>query len=585
MMEDPSFKSPLTVRYCINKINQNKFLLLSIQRDFVWKPRQVIELFDSLLQGYPINSFLFWQVDGHNIRDFQYYKFIKDYNEHERTHNEGTTPLQDDDFIVVLDGQQRLTALYMGLVGSYAYKVKYRRYDDTKSYPERRLYLNLLYSPEESETDQKFDLKFLTNEEVDRTKDGEKWFKVGDVLDFKGPEDIDSWLEKNGLVQNKHSRYYLEKLYNVINKEEVIYYYLDTSKDMDRVLKIFVRLNSAGTTLSHSDLLLSIVIAQWENRDVRREITNFVDELNKIGGRFSFNKDFVLKAALVLSDINDIAFKVDNFTIDNIKTIERNWVQIKEAIRISVNLVSKFGYNGQTLSSANALIPIAYFILKKNNPPNFLDSSYYTKERENIKKWLVRALLKQQFSGAPDNVLRKTREIIKSHEDGFPLDDLIKKFEGSNKSLDLTSENIDNLLNYEYGNKHLFTIMSLIYFDFNYSDRTFHIDHIFPKKFFTENKMKELGVSEEDRAKFYLNMNVVGNLQLLPGTQNEEKSAKDFLEWLYSTYPNKERRNRFLDDHLIPNDDNDLQFRNFLAFLKNRNQMIKERLKQTLNIT
>jgi len=585
MMEDPSFKSPLTVRYCINKINQNKFLLLSIQRDFVWKPRQVIDLFDSLLQGYPINSFLFWQVDGHNMRAFQYYKFIKDYNEHERTHNEGTTPLQDDDFIVVLDGQQRLTALYMGLVGSYAYKVKYRRYDDTKSYPERRLYLNLLYSPEESETDQKFDLKFLMNDEADRTKDGEKWFKVGDVLDFKGPEDIDSWLEKNGLVQNKHSRYYLEKLYNVINKEEVIYYYLDTSKDMDRVLKIFVRLNSAGTTLSHSDLLLSIVIAQWENRDVRREITNFVDELNKIGGRFSFNKDFVLKAALVLSDINDIAFKVDNFTIDNIKTIERNWVQIKEAIRISVNLVSKFGYNGQTLSSANALIPIAYFILKKNNPPNFLDSSYYTKERENIKKWLVRALLKQQFSGAPDNVLRKTREIIKSHEDGFPLDDLIKKFEGSNKSLDLTSENIENLLNYEYGNKHLFTIMSLIYFDFNYSDRTFHIDHIFPKKFFTENKMKELGVSEEDRAKFYLNMNVVGNLQLLRGTQNEEKSAKDFLKWLNSAYPNKEMRDRFLDENLIPNDDNDLQFRNFLTFLEKRKQMIRERLKQTLNIT
>jgi len=443
----------------------------------------------------------------------------------------------------------------------------------------------LLYSPEEPETDQKFDLKFLTNDEADRTKDGEKWFKVGDVLDFKGPEDIDSWLEKNGLVQNKHSRDYLKKLYDVINKEEVIYYYLDKSKDMDRVLDIFVRLNSAGTTLSHSDLLLSIVIAQWENRDVRREITNFVDELNKIGGRFSFNKDFVLKAALVLSDINDIAFKVDNFTFDNIETIERNWVQIKEAIRISVNLVSKFGYNGQTLSSANALIPIAYFILKKNNPPNFLDSLYYMKERENIKKWLVRALLKQQFSGAPDNVLRKTREIIKSHEDGFPLDDLIKEFEGSNKSLDLTYESIDNLLNYEYGNNHLFSIMSLIFPYFDYSGNTFHIDHIFPKKFFTENKMTELGVSKEDQAKFYLNMNVVGNLQLLQGTQNEEKSAQDFLEWLNSTYPNKEMRNRFLDDHLIPNDDNDLQFRNFLTFLEDRKQMIKERLKQTLNIT
>ncbi|MDR1617615.1 MAG: DUF262 domain-containing protein, partial [Treponema sp.] len=44
----------------LKNINQNKIILPSIQRDFVWTKQQVVALFDSIMLGYPISTFLFW---------------------------------------------------------------------------------------------------------------------------------------------------------------------------------------------------------------------------------------------------------------------------------------------------------------------------------------------------------------------------------------------------------------------------------------------------------------------------------------------------------------------------------------------
>ena len=122
-------------------------------------------------------------------------------------------------------------------------------------------------------------------------------------------------------------------------------------------------MNSGGTKLSYSDLLLSIATAQWKNKDARQEIIKFVDEINQIGDGFRFDKDFVLKACLVLCDFKDIAFKVDNFNTETMEKIEDNWDHAKEVIRLAINLVASFGYNQDTLTSNNAIVPIAYYLL------------------------------------------------------------------------------------------------------------------------------------------------------------------------------------------------------------------------------
>ena len=76
---------------------------------------------------------------------------------------------------------------------------------------------------------------------------------------------------------------------------------------------------------------------------------SFVDELNTMGDGFNFSKDLVLKSSLVLSDIKDITFKVDNFNKSNMLKIENEWETIEKALRSAVALVSAFGYSRDTL--------------------------------------------------------------------------------------------------------------------------------------------------------------------------------------------------------------------------------------------
>lgn len=144
-------------------------------------------------------------------------------------------------------------------------------------------------------------------------------------------------------LQKDFPRNTLAKLFDVINQKPVINFYQETSQDLDKVLNIFIRVNRGGTQLSYSDLLLSIATARWKRRDARKEITKFVDEINQIRGGFDFDKDFVMKSCLVLSDIPDISFKGDNFNLSNMSKIEDNWENIEKMIRISVELVSSFG--------------------------------------------------------------------------------------------------------------------------------------------------------------------------------------------------------------------------------------------------
>ncbi|MCP5934263.1 DUF262 domain-containing protein, partial [Klebsiella pneumoniae] len=80
-------------------------------------------------------------------------------------------------------------------------------------------------------------------------------------------------------------------------------FYEESDQSLERVLNIFIRMNSGGTTLSYSDLLLSIAVAQWSSLDAREEIHALVDEMNRVGDGFNVSKDLVLKAGLMLSDI------------------------------------------------------------------------------------------------------------------------------------------------------------------------------------------------------------------------------------------------------------------------------------------
>lgn len=138
------FKTPMTIRTAMENIHNRDFLLPAIQRKFVWKHDQVELLFDSVMRGYPINSFMFWKTKNNKMKsEYRFYDFIQEFRQFYKENNpEVKTNGVIKDFNAVIDGQQRLTSLYIGLKGSYAYKTPYKRYkDDENSFPTRKLYV------------------------------------------------------------------------------------------------------------------------------------------------------------------------------------------------------------------------------------------------------------------------------------------------------------------------------------------------------------------------------------------------------------------------------------------------------------
>lgn len=581
-----AFQTPLTINEVITNIHSKKYLLPSIQREFVWSTDQITKLFDSLMRDYPINAFLFWKVSKENINEFRFYEFLRDYHQRKKRHNEKADLSGSEDIIAVLDGQQRLTSLYIGLKGSYAYKLSYKRWDNEQAYPVRKLYLNLLAASEDSEYEYEFE--FLTDSEAENKDDDleHHWFPVGKILDLKEQSEVNEYLIENDLSSNpdkakaKFANRALFKLHSVIHTTPIISYYLEQSKELDKVLNIFIRVNSGGTTLSYSDLLLSFATAQWDQKDAREEINNFVDEINEIGRGFNINKDFVLKACLVLSDFSDISFKVDNFNRSNMLKIQDNWDDITKAIRDAVRLISSFGFSRENITSNNLIVPIAYYLKHIGLPDNFEISSSKISDRAKIKRWFTLSLLKRIFSFMPDGVLKPVRDIILKNNTGeFPLDEIIKHFRGTNRTLVFTNEDINNLMYSKYGHGDTLVIMSILY---PWADlrNNFHVDHMHPRSGFTKKKLQKCGISE-DSIEFYLeNYNYIGNLQLLESIPNIEKSNMDFDKWISDTIP-KEAVDDYKNKHYIPKNI-DLNITNFEQFLDEREKMIIQKLESEL---
>ena len=360
------FVQPLTIKEAIEKVDKKNYLLPAIQREFVWSTEQIEKLFDSLMRDYPISSFLFWVVEKQNIQKYQFYEFIRDYHERDKRHNPKADLHGQSDITAILDGQQRLTSLYIGLKGTYSSKLPRKKWDNDEAFPKRKLYLNLL-SPSDDE-DLEFSLKFLTKDKSD-TKDEENfWFPVGKILDLNEPYEVNNYLIENNLYShaNKDKAIFanktLFKLHSIIHTNKPINFFLERGESLDKVLNIFIRVNSGGTQLSYSDLLLSVATAQWTEKDAREEIRSLVDEINKFGDGFNINKDFVLKNCLVLGGFKDIAFKVDNFNQDNMIAIENKWNEISKAIKATFVLLHSLGYQRDTLTSNNAVIPISAYI-------------------------------------------------------------------------------------------------------------------------------------------------------------------------------------------------------------------------------
>lgn len=582
-----AYQTPITIAEAITRIQNRKFVLPSIQREFVWTPDQIERLFDSLMREYPISTFLFWNVEKERVNDFQFYEFLKTYHQKTNTHNSKVDLSGSEDVIAILDGQQRLTSLYIGLKGSYAQKLPYYHWSSSHAFPKTKLYLNLL-SPA-ADLEQEYDFRFLTPEELNNDSQSAHWFEVGQILGFTKLMDVLQYLVAKGVsdpskytqAEINFASNSLSQLYSVIHDKGTISYYLEKGETLDKVLQIFIRINSGGTKLSYSDLLLSVATAQWHEKDAREVIHAFVDEINDIGDKFAFNKDFVLKSCLVLGDFSDIRFKVDNFTRANMLQIEAKWDEIASAIRTAVHLIARFGFNRDTLTSLNAVIPIAYFVLKNNWGLAQVGSNSTADDRKRIREWLIRVLLKRTFGGTPDNLYPALRNDINANLGHFPLEQIIERSKSTTKPINFSAYDIENLLRIEYSSPLAYSVLALLYPGLLNQIR-YQKDHIHPKRFFTDARLKAEGIAEVNtQLAFKERYDLLANLQLLPAVDNAEKNGKHIDQWLATQVEYSPAS--FKHQHFI-SEDSSLSFTDFLTFYEVRKSTIEQKLKSALGV-
>jgi uncharacterized protein with ParB-like and HNH nuclease domain len=577
------FEVPITIEKVIREIQANKYILPAIQREFVWSSEQIEKLFDSLMRGYPIGSFLFWKVQPDRVTDFQFYRFMDHYHERDFKHNDVINLINGQEVTAALDGQQRLTALNIGLKGWYAYKLPYYSRQNEKAFPKRELYLNL--KGNQDEFDFAYEFKFLKETEIQESE-GKYWFKVGDILKFPDIQSVVYYCIEHGLTQgnDKFSTNAMMELWRVIKEKQLINYFLEEDQDLDKVLNIFIRVNSGGTPLSYSDMLLSIATAAWQDRDARQDIYELVDRLNHSGEGFAFDKDFILKASLVLTDIPAIEFRVTNFKRDNMLQIEEDWDEIQNALTAMTHLLVKWGYSSQTLPSYYATIPLAYYLYKTGAPSNFITIGQYENDRNNMLYWLRIALLKRTFSGTPDSVLRTIRKAMQTaiqDEKSFPGNAIFDELKTTSRTMKFDAAELDGLMSYRYGQIYTFSILALLYPWLKF-DQLFNVDHVFPRGMFNAKELQKRNIPKERWSEWLDHFNDIGNLQLLPGSENIIKSDQEFEKWLENECPKPADLIAYRELHLIP--DVDLSFEQFPEFLAARSKVMRSKLAEILNI-
>jgi hypothetical protein len=532
------------------------FWLPNIQRHFVWSEEQITKLFDSIMREYPISTLLIWRTR----QPIKHRRFIDHWKQSLRVSDAFVTENVDPKSMV-LDGQQRLQSLMIGIRGSYNGK---------------ELYFNITSGRTAAPDEIRYQFRFMDSAEANWP-----WFRLKDVLSelskgrklpmevakayiAKAPSRLSSELEEQ--VQRNIGRAERE----LIHDENISFQLLDGVDDpdaypIDDVVEIFIRANAGGTKLGKSDLLFSLLATEWKLAE--EEMEELLEDLNKTG--YGFDRDFVLKACLVMMD-QGAKYEVKKFRDPGIRN---RFVDEWECLSESIKAIRDF-LHGKTFLRSNkavpsylGLIPLVYF---RHKYPEKWETA------TGKQQYILRTMLTGAFSGTPDNLI--DRCVKKIHEAGaFDIEELFQIIRADGRSLEVTP---DSVLGIQYGSPFSHLIFNIWYQDFDYhpalDDNLPHQDHLFPQSLLIKERVKD-NVTNRSRRKYgVIERDQIANLALLTARENgfQGKSDTPLADWL----PAKVKEDpEFLKLHLIPDDQKLWGIDAYPAFIEARKKLILKR--------
>ncbi|MFZ2396215.1 MAG: DUF1524 domain-containing protein, partial [Smithella sp.] len=267
-----------------------------------------------------------------------------------------------------------------------------------------------------------------------------------------------------------------------------------------------------------------------------------------------------MKSCLVLLDL-PITYRVSSFTKDTCTRIRSSWIDVQHAIKRTVDAANAFGIDENTLTSFNALIPIAYYLHQQPRLTLRGESAAEVLNAQRVRVWLISVLLNNVMGGTSDSMLTKLRGVLQIYRrpnGDFPIAELNKAIAEAGRIAASSDNAVEKVLNIKYGDKDAcFLALSLLYDDRNWGTINYSIDHLFPQESFRKNVPDQVKEFRDDFA----------NLALVISDENSGKKNQPLNEWLTTRSP------EYLKRHFIPTDQSLWHIERFEKFVIERRKL------------
>lgn len=515
----------------VDKVESNEIVLPEFQREYVWDKDQAKELMKSLYKEYPIGSLLIWETE--NPPEIK---------------NDAVDREQYGLFKVLLDGQQRLTVLYLLIKDEIP---PYYTEDDIQTDP-RSLYFNL----------ESGEFKY----ENKSTRDNPEWVKVTNC--FKDNVSIfqiaKETTEDDSEVGQKAEDYNRElKRINKITSLQMPKEELGKSADVHQAINLFDKVNSQGTDLGDAELALAHMSAQWPY--IRREMKRTQATMAEKG--YDFNLDFYVKCM--------IAVVTGGMTYEHVydtpkETLKDSWELVDEVLEYLANFLTNEARipDSSYINTRAVLIPLIKYLSDN-------DVRMTRQEKDAFLKWLYSAMMWRRYSRSTDSTLDKDLSLLGGPN---PVEDLMAEIRDDRGHLDVQPSNLEGR---GKSSKHFYNMVRILSRSNNPVDwRTgeplrgsykLESHHIFPKSKLYGN------VYDSNNHMGRKRVNEIANRAFITSRGNSEifdSLPEEYLPEVREDHP------EIFDKQYIPENPEFWKLENYEEFLARRREMLAEAINE-----
>lgn len=527
----------------LEKIDEKQLFVPAFQREYVWKRDDAKSLIDSLIKEYPTGTMLTWETA--NPPELK--------GPHKYNEKQGAVRL-------LLDGQQRVTTLYMLMRGEIpAYYTPAEIMNDT-----RGLYVNLAT----------LELAYYMKTRMDNDS---YWQNITAVFQGKvSAFDLQSSFAKAEKILGMDELKRLNENINAVTRikdREFPEQTIPVKANISEAIDIFYKVNASGVALTDAELALAQISGFWpQARDLFKAK---LAQLEKEG--FGFRLDFLVYVLLgCLHHMGSEMRKLHGE--ENKDALQAAWKRLDEQVLdYAVNLLRTSAYvdHIHEISSPYALVPIVVYCFDRAGK-NLSDL-----EIRKMVKWFYYSQIRARYvSQLPQKLDRDLRTLVESEQ---PFDDLLQVIAEERPLEVLPSEfagraiqhPLFSMMRWYLKSRGAVCLTTGISLRKNMGKKyQLELDHIFPF-----SRLKTAGYGKGNRVKYALAQEFT-NRALLTHVANRSKAAMDAAVYLAEA---KKQFPKALELQCIPENQDLWSIENYEEFLEARRDLLASHINTFLN--